>query len=453
MEPARKPGDPLTRVLDGYFEVRDGEFIVGGVRVSDLVESHGSPQFVYDKGVILQKTREVRAILPDRFQLFYSIKANPNAAILDCFLGEGCGLEIASGGELYQALAAGCPADRIVFAGPGKRENELEAAVESAIREIHVESIEEIRSLDAIAMRRGRVCRVALRVNPVGASGGAMRMGGTASPFGIDEEELDAAIDAALTCQHLKICGVHLFMGTQILDAETLIGQYRCAIEIAQRMARRIGPLETIDFGGGWGTPYFAHEQELDLGAVEHGLAAIDRELAADPLLTGATAILEPGRFLINEAGVYLARVIRTKRSRGKVFAVLDGGMHHHLAASGNLGQAMKRNYPMAIVNKLDEPVAEPVEIVGPLCTPLDRIGRSVQLPTIETGDIVGVFLSGAYGRTSSPLGFLSHDAPPEIMAWQGETKVIRRRGEPLDHLRDQAENGKKATMPTVAGT
>ena len=438
---AHREVDQLARVLNRYFRVQDDELLVGGIRISKLVETYGSPQFVYDKAIIFRKIQEVRSILTERFRLFYSIKANPNASILKCFLSEGCGLEVASAGELFQALAAGCSPDQIIFAGPGKTEEELGTAIEASIREIHVESIEEAKCINRLAKRHDRVSTIALRINPVDSAGGAIRMGGKASPFGIDEEDLDQVIAEIQDCRHLKINGIHLFMGTQILDAEILISQYRRAVSIAKRVASRIGPLETIDFGGGWGTPYFAHEQELDLDIVARGIASIDESLAADPLLANATAIVEPGRFLINEAGVYLSKITRVKRSRGKIFAVIDGGMHHHLAASGNLGQAIKRNYPLAIVNKLGQTRSVTTEVVGPLCTPLDTIGRGVQLPVAESQDLVGVFLSGAYARTSSPLGFLSHASPAEVMACDGKATLIRRRGAPQDYLRDQIDD------------
>ena len=164
----------------------------------------------------------------------------------------------------------------------------------------------------------------------------------------------------------------------------------------------------------------------------------VEKALAADPLLANAAAIVEPGRFLINEAGIYVARVLRVKRSRGKTFAIIDGGMHHHLAASGNLGQAIKRNYPIAVLNKLGHACSEATDVVGPLCTPLDTIGRGVMLPPVEAGDLIGVFLSGAYARSSSPLGFLSHATPPEVMVDNGEAYLIRRRGKAEDCLRDQ---------------
>jgi len=269
-----------------------------------------------------------------------------------------------------------------------------------------------------------------------------MRMGGRASPFGIDEEDLDDVLNEVANLRHLRVAGVHLFMATQILDADVLIEQYRSALTISHEVASRIpGSLETIDFGGGWGTPYFAHESELDLEKVASGIAAVDKQMREDPLLAGAEGIIEPGRFLVNEAGLYLAKVTRVKTSRDKTFAITDGGMHHHLAASGNLGQTIKRNYPVAIVNKLGLLPKQKVNIVGPLCTPLDMLARQVKLPHIEAGDLFGVFQSGAYARTSSPHGFLSHNSPAEVMVMDGIARLIRRRGEPQDYLRDQCES------------
>jgi diaminopimelate decarboxylase len=446
---ARPTYDHVARLVERHFDVRDSELYVGGLSVTQLAEEFGTPTYVYDQGVILNKINEVCSILPSRFRLFYSIKANPNAAILRFFLKQGCGLEVASGGELYQALNVGCPPHRLIFAGPGKTQSELAAALRVSIREVHVESIEEARCLSALAEASGQVANIALRVNPVDASGGAMRMGGRAAPFGIDEEDLDDVLDQVVSLPNLNVVGVHLFMGTQILDAETLITQYQRALALARKVARRIpGTLKTIDFGGGLGTPYFAHEHELDLERVASGIATVEENMKNDPLLANAEGILEPGRFLVNEAGVYLAKVTRIKKSRGKNFALLDGGMHHHLAASGNLGQTIKRNYPVAIVNKLGAPQTQEVDVVGPLCTPLDMLARQIKLPSVQPGDLFGVFQSGAYARTSSPLGFLSHNAPAEVMVSDGTARLIRRRGEPEDYLRDQlpSTNGRRSS-------
>ncbi len=431
---------PLShRLATRHFRIVDGQLCIGGVSAAQLAEQFGTPVFLYDQGVMLRKIGRLRSILPPPFRLFYSMKANPNAAILKCALQQGCGLEVASGGELYQALRVGCPPDRLIFAGPGKTPPELAAAVRASIREIHVESLEEANCLSSLARAAGRPAHIALRVNPLDASGGAMQMGGRAAPFGIDEENLEQSLCQILRLPHLKVTGVHLFMATQILDADVLLTQYQRALAIARKIAGLLpGPLETIDFGGGLGTPYFAHEGDLDLEKLAGGLELVAGQMKADPLLAKAQGLLEPGRFLVNEAGVYLARVTRVKESRGRQFAILDGGMHHHLAASGNLGQTIKRNYPVAIVNKLDVPATQKYDVVGALCTPLDMLARQVWLPPIQAGDLFGVFQSGAYGRTSSPLAFLSHPAPPEVMVNHGVARLIRRRGEPADLVHDQ---------------
>jgi diaminopimelate decarboxylase len=264
-----------------------------------------------------------------------------------------------------------------------------------------------------------------------------MRMGGKATPFGIDEERLDETLDYALSCPSIEFCGIQLFAGTQLLDAETLLNQYRKGLEIAARAARRIGhPLKSLDFGGGLGVPYYPNDQPLDMAHLKAGLTALMLEVDADPNFAGTRFIIEPGRFLTAEAGVYIARVLDVKMSREKRFAIVDGGMNHHLAASGNLGQTIKRNFPVAVANRLLQPEEESVDIVGPLCTPLDVLARSIRTPHIEIGDLIAVFQSGAYARSASPLGFLSHPAPPEVLVADGEARLIRRRGDVSDYLR-----------------
>jgi diaminopimelate decarboxylase len=247
----------------------------------------------------------------------------------------------------------------------------------------------------------------------------------------VDEECLDEVLDAMFALDSLDLRGVHLFTGTQILDYEILLNQYRKGLEIARRVATRLGSaLHTVDFGGGLGIPYFSHEHELDTKSLRPALEQLFEPVRRDPFFSGTQFFVEPGRYLVGEAGIYIVRVNDIKTSRGKKFLIVDGGMNHHLSASGNLGQTIKRNYPLSTLNKIGAPVDEPVDVVGPLCTPLDVLGRGVNLPYGEVGDLVGVFQSGAYGRSASPLGFLSHAAPPEILVESGKDRVICGRGE-----------------------
>lgn len=429
----------LVSGIEDHFSASDGELQIGNVPVSKLAEEFGTPLFAYDESVMQRKWDLLRATFPPRFEIYYSVKANPNLNILAFFLAQGAGLEIASAGEMHQAREAGCAPQRLLFAGPGKSPAELYLALTEGVVEIHAESMLEMQRIAYIATGLHRRAPVAIRVNPeADAQGGAMRMGGKPAPFGIDEELLDTALDFVLSRPSLEFRGIHLFAGTQILDSEVLLAQYRKGVQIAKRVAARLRePLHSLDFGGGLGVPYFPHEHPLDVAMLRTGLADVEREIAADPGLAGTRLVIEPGRYLIAEAGVYLTRVLDVKTSRGKKFVILDGGMNHHLAASGNLGQTIKRNFPIAVATKWGKPDEETVEIVGPLCTPLDTLGRAVAVPHVEVGDLMVVFQSGAYARAASPLGFLSHPSPPEVMVHDGQARLIRKRGEPADYVRD----------------
>jgi diaminopimelate decarboxylase len=427
-------------LIEGWFSVAGGELLVGGVAVSEVARQYGTPLFVYDQRILARKWERLRAAIPPEFSICYSVKANPAQAILRYFLCRGAGLEIASAGEFHQAVAAGCSPASILFAGPGKTDCELELVLRAGIGEVHLESEREARRLSAIADRVGRRAPVALRINPgTEAEGGAMRMGGRPAPFGVDEEDVDRVLDVILSLPALDFRGIHVFSGTQILNPDTLEAQYRKSIALARTVAQQVGsPLGTLDFGGGLGVPYFPHESELDMDQVQARLAALMTEVRKDSLLAGTRFVIEPGRYLVAEAGIYITRVTDVKVSRGKTFAIVDGGMNHHLAASGNLGQTIKRNYPVAVLNRLSEPDAGAADVVGPLCTPLDILGRELSLPHPQPGDLVGVFQSGAYARSASPLHFLSHPAPPEVWVENGFTRLIRRRAGIGAELDDQ---------------
>ena len=431
--------DRVKSLVSRYFNASKAELYLGGVPVSTIAATYGTPLFVYDTHVLDEKWTLLRQTLPPEFRLYYSVKANPNRAILKHFLGKGCGLEVASGGEFHQALRAGCSPQQILFAGPGKTDAELEFVLTHGIGEIHVESLREIERLEAISRRLGVRASVAVRVNPSGESqGGAMRMGGKPAPFGIDEESLDPVLERIWAAPTLDFRGLHLFTGTQILDATILLGQYRKGLKIAQRVATRLQrPLQTLDLGGGLGIPYFTNEQDLDMEVLRQGLTILMAEMRDERLLAGTALIVEPGRYLVGEAGIYVTRINDIKTSRGKKFLIVDGGMHHHLAASGNLGQVIKRNFPVALLTKLEHNPTEVVDVVGPLCTPLDVLARDLALPTAEVGELIGVFQSGAYARTASPLSFLSHPTPAEVLVQNGQTHVIRRRGTYEDLFND----------------
>jgi diaminopimelate decarboxylase len=422
-----------------YFDCSGPVLRIGGVAVNEVAAQYDTPLFIYDRGVFERKFAMLQEALPPGFEIYYSVKANPNRTILAYWLSKGCGLEVASGGEFYQALAARCDPRRILFAGPGKTDAELQFVLEHGIGEIHVESLQEVERLARICDRLGTSAHIAVRVNPSEeAQGGAMRMGGLASPFGVDEEELDVVLQRVLAEERLRLQGLHFFTGTQILDYTVLICQYRKALAIARKVAARLKTsLRIVDFGGGLGIPYYPNDTELEIARFGDELRPFITEAKAQPEFADTRFLVEPGRYLVGEGGLYVMRVTTIKASRGKKFLIVDGGMHHHLAASGNLGQVIKRNFPVALLTKLQDNATETVHVVGPLCTPLDMLARDVELPAAAVGDLLGVFQSGAYARASSPLGFLSHPTPPEVWIVDGGSCLIRRRGTYEDMVQD----------------
>lgn len=400
-----------------HFEVLGGELVIGGVTVSELARRFGTPFFASDASVMRRTYRRLRDALEGFAAIHYSVKANPAVPIIGLFLEEGAGVEIASIGEYRRARAAGAAPGQILFAGPGKRRAELEEAVAGGVGEIHVESFEELDRLEAIGTALGREVAVALRINPVAAvQGGAMRMGGKPSAFGFDEESLGEVLAAVAARPHLELVGLHLFAGTQVLDAGVLLAQWAHGLALAREVSGRIGrPLGTVDLGGGLGIPYFEGDVALDLPVLAAGVPGLARSVPA-----GTRVVVEPGRFLAGPAGVYVMAVNAIKPSRGQTFVVTDGGMHHHLAASGNLGQVIKRDYPVIAPTRLGEAAGPPVSVVGPLCTPLDTLARSAVLPPLAADELIAVLQSGAYGATASPGNFLSHPPPAELLVEDG---------------------------------
>ncbi|MFN9451946.1 MAG: pyridoxal-dependent decarboxylase, exosortase A system-associated [Rubrivivax sp.] len=423
------------------FGQQAGELHIGGVGVHALVAAHGSPLYVMDKYILQQRHAALRAALAGFAEVYYSIKANPQPAVARVFVEAGSGLEIASGGEFLLAKAAGCAPEHMLFAGPGKGEDELRLVMSEGIGDIHLECFEEVAVAGRLAAELGRVQPVALRINPsAAAQGGAMRMGGKPAAFGFDEEQMAQAVQAVLAWPGLRLDGIHLFAGTQVLQAEVLLQQWRLGLGLASQLAQLLGrPLQRIDLGGGLGIPYHPGQATLDLDAVAQGVPALQQLQRDDPWLQGSGVLVEPGRWLSGSAGVYLMRVRAVKQSRGQRFVICDGGMHHHLAASGNLGQVIKLDYPLVAASRMDDTELAPAQVVGPLCTPLDTLGRQAQLPVAtQAGDVLAVLQSGAYGLSASPVGFLSHAMPAEVMVADGQHQRVRAAGsfaEPLVNL------------------
>jgi diaminopimelate decarboxylase len=396
------------------YPVVDNCLQVGGVPLTRLAQRVGStPFYAYDRSLISDRVRHLRAHLPAGLELHFSMKANPMPAVVQHVAGLVDGLDVASGGELKVALDTGMAPERISFAGPGKGDAELAQAV-AAGAWVHAESEREIRALARIGDNLGIAPRLVLRINPdFELKGSGMRMGGGAKQFGIDAEEVPRMMGLAAELG-LEVAGFHIFSGSQSLKAEAIIEAQAQTFELALRLADHARtPLRMLNIGGGFGIPYFPGEAPLDIAPIGARLAdSLPRVQAALP---GVQVAVEMGRYLVGEAGVYVARVVDRKVSRGQVFLVTDGGLHHHLAASGNFGQVIRKNYPVAIGNRVDGP-KEAVSVVGPLCTPLDLLAERMELPQADVGDLVVVFQSGAYGRTASPAAFLSHPDVVEVL-------------------------------------
>ncbi|PZO74832.1 MAG: pyridoxal-dependent decarboxylase, exosortase A system-associated [Sphingomonas taxi] len=399
--------------LPPEFVQQDGLLKIGGRPADDWVAKAGdTPLFVYDMAIVAARIARFKAAMP-AIDLHYAIKANPHADLLTAIAPLVDGLDVASSGELGKALAVK-PAASISFAGPGKRDDELSAAI-SAGATLNVESEGEAARAFAIGDRLGVPPRMAVRVNPdIELRGSGMRMGGRASPFGVDAVRA-AALVKAIVAAGADWRGFHIYAGSQALDPGAIIETQAATIALAARLAEEAGvapPL--VNLGGGFGVPYFAGDVALDIERV--GAALAEALASRPPILAETRFAIELGRWLVAEAGVYLTRVIDIKHSQGETFVIVDGGLNHQLAASGNFGTVVRRNYPIAVAGRMGRDAGNTVSVVGPLCTPLDRLGDKIALPPVEVGDLIAIFMAGAYGASASPSAFLGHPAAIEIV-------------------------------------
>ncbi len=407
---------PVRHAPNDFFPIVENELQVGGMPLSRLAERvGGTPFYAYDRRLISERVARLRAALPKEIHLHYAIKANPMPAVVQHLAGLVDGFDVASGGELKTVLDTVMSPGQISFAGPGKSERELRQAIAAGIV-INIESPRELERIAAIASATGTRPKVAVRVNPdfeLKSSG--MKMGGGPKQFGIDAERVPDVL-AHTRALPVEFYGFHIFSGSQNLKAEAIMEAQRNTLDLARRLAEHApAPVRLLNLGGGFGIPYFPGEQPLDLAEVGEHLAGLMPDARRD--FPQAEFVIELGRYLVGEAGVYVSRVVDQKESRGQVFLVTDGGLHHHLAASGNFGQVVRKNYPVVVGNRV-EPDAEllSASAVGPLCTPLDLLGDRMNLGHAQVGDLIVVFQSGAYGLTASPTAFLGHPMPVEVL-------------------------------------
>ena len=384
------------------------------------VEQAGStPCFVYDMAAMERRVARLRAALPDRVGVHFAIKANPYPPLVSAMAALVDGLDVASGGEMALALQSK-PGGEISFAGPGKRDAELEAAIRSGVT-LNLESAGEAGRALAIGEQLGVAPRLAVRVNPdFELRGSGMKMGGRASPFGVDAAEVPALVRHILA-RGGDWRGFHIFAGSQSLDTQAIIETQAATLALAERLGEEAGATPPfVNLGGGFGIPYFPGDTPVDVEAIG---AALGEALDVSSLANRKTGFaVELGRWLVGEAGVYLTRILDRKVSQGETFLVVDGGLHHQLAASGNFGTVVRRNYPVALPMRMDAVAEEAVSVVGCLCTPLDRLPDKGALPMAQPGDLIAIFLAGAYGLTASPSAFLGHGPARECLPRAAET-------------------------------
>ena len=419
--------------------------MTGDIDYAELASQFGTPLFVYDGDTLTAAISGLRRALHPGLEVFYSLKSNPNISVFATLRAGGARAEVSSLTELRTAIAAGAEPRDIIFLGPGKSDEELRACVEHGIYAIVCESFDELSRIERYAAGLRTVQRVLLRINPACAvSGSRLTMGGKPRQFGIDEEKVLAAADLFRRCRHADVAGVHVYMGTRILEADVIAKNTDYALRLAERVQDATGiRLDAVDIGGGLGVAYFDGEADLDIAEVARQVnPLISNFAAAHP---GTRLIMESGRYLTAPAGVYLISVRYVKESRGEWFAIADGGTNHHMAAVG-IGSFVKRNFPVALLGRpsanadasADEDEVRPWTITGPLCTPNDTVAKHISLPALRPGDLLGVLRSGAYGPSASPGLFLSHGFPAEVLVRGGHAVLIRCRDEPGDLLRPQ---------------
>ncbi|MDP4094932.1 MAG: diaminopimelate decarboxylase [Bacillota bacterium] len=404
-------------------------------QIKEICVQYGSPLYVYDGDKIKEKYNTLQSSLPGNFEIFFSMKANPLLGICQLFNKLGSGIEVASSGELYTALAAGFVPQNIIFTSPGKTPEELEYAISEGIYSINVESLEEVGLIDRIAQAHSKRVNISVRINPdFDISGAGIKMTGVATQFGVDQKQTEYLLNRIRNFQNVNLVGIHIYTGTQMLNVNNIAANMEEIIKLALDIKNTGGVnLQFLDLGGGFGIPYFNNETDLDMETLQEKLNSVWDKYGDK--LSGTRIAVESGRYLLAESGAYVTRVLYCKENKGKRYAICDGGSSQH-ANSAFLGRFVRNNFPMHLI-KENTGVME-VDMVGPLCTPTDVIGQKVTLPEVFPGDILVIEKSGAYGLTDSPVLFLSHPLPAEVIYYEGRVHVLRERGRKEDFLTGQ---------------
>lgn len=410
------PAHPATQP-DALF-ANDGLFANGYVEeipVATIARYVGTPFYVYSARQLRRQLQHLYQQLPAGTAVYYSLKANPNLSVVKTLVEQGTGCEVCSPAELDTALAAGVLPQNILYVGPGKSLPALAHAMNCGIRAIVAESVTELDNINQLAAQAGTVQTVALRINPNFSSEHArLVMSGKPTQFGMTLDTLQTVLACLSRWPSLAVRGFHVYLGTRILNAQAIADNTQNILQLALNLRNQHQlTLDFVDIGGGFGVPYFPKETALDLPALGDAIAPIVadfRRQAADTQI-----IIELGRYLVAEAGLFVTRVNTLKTAGGKTFAICDGGANCHSAAAG-LNSMLRKNFPLLRLGDNHSRPVQPYQVSGPLCTPTDLLGDNVLLPTLAVDDLIGITHSGAYGLTASPGLFLSFGYPAEVM-------------------------------------
>jgi diaminopimelate decarboxylase len=378
------------------------------------------PAFVYFSRIVKSKYDQLLYCLPEKFAVHYALKANPNKKLLQYIRSLGLGADVGSLGELQLAEDAGYPPEKIEFTGPGKTSQELSYAIDLGISAINIESISEIEKIVHICTKKNKTANVGIRLNSARQTQGSrIKMSGD-TQFGIIEDDVNKALEIIrANATKVNFVGLHMHLGSQILESQQLLSNFKFILERAYEIknSHKIN-IAKINFGGGWGVDMFASQASLDLSLLKKTLSDLLADSKCRSSFRNTRFIIEPGRFLVAESGVYLVKIVTRKKGYRKEFLIVDGGMHQLYAAAGGIGQVFQRNYQIDIVSKTENAVEKKnFTITGNLCAPADVLANNIQLDRqVAEGDILAFFNSGAYGYTASPTGFLSHALPTEIV-------------------------------------
>jgi len=416
-------------MIEKYF-IKNNTFCADGVGIDEVVSTCGTPCYLYAASVIDEKYKRITSGFPG-FDIFYSFKANPNVAIARRLRSLGACADISSMGELEAAIEAGFEPGDIAFVGPGKTEREIDAAIRTGVYAVAAESAQELALIETVSRRLSVPVDVLLRINTLEKPSSPEMMVGGPSKFGFDEESVVQAV-RGVKLDGARLVGIHVYSASQVLDSGFISKHLDYVAGLALSLSNELDfELRCIDFGGGFGVPYENDQSDLDLVPISLVAAGVRRRLAEQA--PGCRLILEVGRYLLAESGVFVTRALRIKESRGTCFIITDGGMNHF-----SRPVFMRVKHAARILNKLALRSDTRCSVAGPICTPIDVMATDVPLPRPEAGDVVGIFHAGAYGYTMSMMDFMSLGAPAEVLADAGRLRLIRKPKPPAHALDGQ---------------